>query len=427
MNPEDEILETPGDETDGETPTDGELSISLSADADSIPEGGEEETSQVIFSVNLSQPLEEDARIVYSLTGGNNPVENGSIDIPAGQQQVILTNEITGDVEAEADETLTATVSEAFFVTEAGGQGALITLEEPSAETTVTDDDGDGTATPPTTPTTEGLLVTISAEPNVVPEGAAGETTTITYTVDTGVPLERDARVIVESTGGNNPLASEPLDILAGEQTVTFTNEITGDDEAEPSEILTGTVSFAAFNEEDGSTGEEITVADINTARVAVSDDDGGNDIVYRFFNPNAGVHFYTDAENERSVVEETNDLYNSEGASYRTVDPTAEGAVEVFRFFNASTGVHLYTTAERERDFIIDNNPDFVFEEAVYNAYETEVEGSIPIYRFFEPTIGVHFYTPNEAERDFVANELPNYDSEGIAFYALPLDAPDV
>ena len=399
------------------------VSVSISADVESIPEGSNGDTTTVTYTITASEPLERDARVIIDSTGGNDPLLSEPLDILAGQQTVIFTNEVSGDDLEEDDEILTGTIDFAAFNAPDGSTGEEIAIAaQPTATVTVTDDDGGGE----TTTSEETLSFSISADADVIPEGNNGDTTTVTYTVDAGQPLERDARVIIESTGGNNPLTSEPLSIPAGEQTVTFTNEITGDNEAEPSEILTGTVSFAAFNAEDGSTGEEIPIGDNNTARVAVSDDDGGNDIVYRFFNPSAGVHFYTDDENERVVVD-TLDNYNAEGASYRTVDPLtgdeAGDISDVYRFFNPTTGVHLYTTDERERDFIIENNDTFAFEGTAFSAYETEVEGSIPIYRFFEPTIGVHFYTPNEGERENVENNLPNYDSEGIAYYALPLD----
>ena len=145
--------------------------------------------------------------------------------------------------------------------------------------------------------------------------------------------------------------------------------------------------------------------------------------IVYRSFNPNVGVHFYTTDIAERDEFLATGN-YTDEGASYRAADPTTEGAEEVYRFFNETTRVHLYTTSEVERDSIQANLPDFAFEGTVFNAYETQVEGSIPIYRFFEPTIGVHLYTPSEVERESVAANLPNYNFEGIAYYANPLEA---
>ena len=146
-------------------------------------------------------------------------------------------------------------------------------------------------------------------------------------------------------------------------------------------------------------------------------------DTVFRFFNPDVGVHFYTADQNENDFVRDNLDIYDFEGESYRTVDPLTLGAEDVYRFFNSRTGVHLYTTSEVERDSIQENLNEFSFEGTAFNAYENNVEGSIPIYRFFEPSLGVHFYTPNEVEKDFVNDNLDNYDFEGIAYYAFPLE----
>ena len=43
-------------------------------------------------------------------------------------------------------------------------------------------------------------------------------------------------------------------------------------------------------------------------------------------------------------------------------------------------------------------------------------------VYRFFNSTTGAHFYTPLVAERDNVEDNLPDFQSEGIAYYALPI-----
>ena len=66
---------------------------------------------------------------------------------------------------------------------------------------------------------------------------------------------------------------------------------------------------------------------------------------------------------------------------------------------------------------------PDFTFEGTAFSAYETEVEGAIPVYRFFNDITGAHFYTPSVAERDSVEENLPDYQSEGIAYYAFPIE----
>ena len=139
---------------------------------------------------------------------------------------------------------------------------------------------------------------------------------------------------------------------------------------------------------------------------------------VYRFFNPTAGVHFYTADTAERDYVRDNLNNYDYEGESYITADPLTGSPDAVYRFFNSTTGVHLYTTDENERDYIIDNLDNFVYEDVKFYAYETEASGTVPVYRFYEPTIGVHFYTPNEGEKTSVEDNLPNYNYEGIAYY---------
>ena len=113
---------------------------------------------------------------------------------------------------------------------------------------------------------------------------------------------------------------------------------------------------------------------------------------------------------------------YSSEGASYEAVDPLTGGSTPVYRFLNQDTGVHLYTVSEAEREATEDLS-NFSFEGEAFFAYDTQVDGSIPIYRFFNSTTGAHFYTPLAAERDNVEENLPEFDSEGIAYYALPSD----
>ena len=150
---------------------------------------------------------------------------------------------------------------------------------------------------------------------------------------------------------------------------------------------------------------------------------------VYRLFNPEVGVHFYTSSKEERNNTIENLPQYEYEGAAFGTVTEeeadSVTGAQPVYRFFNTDTGVHLYTIDEAERDSIQENLPNFLFEGISYYAYETEQEGTIPLYRFYNPEVGAHFYTPFAVERDNVIETLPEYQLEGdggIAFYVEPL-----
>ena len=115
---------------------------------------------------------------------------------------------------------------------------------------------------------------------------------------------------------------------------------------------------------------------------------------------------------------------FSFEGVSYEGVDPLTgdNNAIPVYRFLNQDTGVHLYTVSETERETVADLD-NFNFEGEAFLAYNFEVEGSIPIYRFFNSSTGAHFYTPSVAERDNVEDNFPEFQSEGIAYYALPAE----
>ncbi|NBC14272.1 MAG: hypothetical protein GVY09_13215 [Gammaproteobacteria bacterium] len=161
-----------------------------------------------------------------------------------------------------------------------------------------------------------------------------------------------------------------------------------------------------------------------NISSIHENPPDGGTDQrdVFRFFNEETNVHFYTPNQAEKDQVIATLPQFQFEGASFRAASPNDPNAEEVFRFFNEDTSVHFYTISEAERDGILASLPNFDFEGIGYLAYETQVEGSIPLYRFFNPDTGAHFYTPSQEERDSVLSSLPQFQSEGVGFYVDPI-----
>jgi len=182
-----------------------------------------------------------------------------------------------------------------------------------------------------------------------------------------------------------------------------------------------------------GSQGNyTLSVSNVSTSTSTSTSSDFTEDdqefAVYRFFRADVGVHFYTANPTERDNILENLPDFTFEGASYQSVDPTANSTevTPVYRFLNQNTGVHLYTTSETERD-VVQELDSFSFEGEVFSAYTPEdgsdVEGAIPIYRFFNTNTGAHFYTPSVAERDNVEDNLPGFQSEGIAYYAFPSD----
>ncbi|MEL7409678.1 MAG: hypothetical protein AAFN00_22520, partial [Cyanobacteria bacterium J06558_2] len=181
--------------------------------------------------------------------------------------------------------------------------------------------------------------------------------------------------------------------------------------------LLGDNVFWLQFNNFESGEPAKVLLATPN-------DVDFSSGTVYRFLNNDTGVHFYTASENELDAVQEL-DNYTFEGASYQSVNPLtgADNSVPVYRFLNNDTGVHLYTINETERE-AVEGLDDFSFEGEVFSAYASEIEGSIPIYRFFNSNTGAHFYTPSAVERDNIEASLPDYESEGIAYYALPVES---
>lgn len=131
----------------------------------------------------------------------------------------------------------------------------------------------------------------------------------------------------------------------------------------------------------------------------------GGGD-VYRLYNPNAGMHFYTLSENERGGLIASG--WNDEGVAW-TAPKSAE--IPVYRMYNPNNGDHLFTQ-------------DFATCESLQDAgwkpegvpFFTNTSGE-PVFRLYNPHTGEHFYTADETERDNL--RYTGWDYEGIAFNA--------
>ena len=192
-------------------------------------------------------------------------------------------------------------------------------------------------------------------------------------------------------------------------------------------DLVFGSALFDDLGQPVVGANTQVLFGDLTMGVSEVPQNPQGSQTVYRFFNNDTGVHFYTANPTERDAVEDLPN-FSFEGASYQGIDPlTGQGEpTPVYYFLNEDTGGHLYTISEIERD-AVEDLPNFSFEGEAFFAYETEVDGSIPIYRFFNPTTGAHFYTPSSAERDNVANNLPEFESEGIAYYALPIETETI
>ena len=145
---------------------------------------------------------------------------------------------------------------------------------------------------------------------------------------------------------------------------------------------------------------------------------------VYRFFNMNAGGHFYTIDENEKNTVIQNYKWFRPEGIGFLASPIELPGTLPVYRFFNTIAGGHFYTIDENEKNTVIQNYKWFRPEGIGFYASPTEQPGTLPVYRFFNTIAGGHFYTIDEAEKNTVIQNYKWFRPEGIGFYAYPPDA---
>ena len=154
------------------------------------------------------------------------------------------------------------------------------------------------------------------------------------------------------------------------------------------------------------------------------AEDLGSDEIMYRFYNPEFGIHLYTTDINERDFIVDQLDSYTFEGAVYKTEDPTGSAdSTDVYRF-NVAGGGYFYTADEVEKDYILENLGHYSLETSSFAASSEETISNVPVYRFYEPSIGTHFFTSDEVEANYVIVNLTNYDYEGVAYYVRPIDS---
>ena len=142
---------------------------------------------------------------------------------------------------------------------------------------------------------------------------------------------------------------------------------------------------------------------------------------VYRFFNNNAGGHFYTINEAEKNTVIQNYNWFRNEGIGFYANPIQQPGTLPVHRFFNTIAGGHFYTINEAEKNTVIQNYNWFRYEGPGFYAFPVQEPGTLPVYRFFNSNAGGHFYTIGESEKYTVIQNYNWFRYEGIGFYAYP------
>jgi len=142
---------------------------------------------------------------------------------------------------------------------------------------------------------------------------------------------------------------------------------------------------------------------------------------VYRFYNNQTGVHFYTISGSERDTVLNNYPQFLYEGAVFWAFNTQETGTAPVYRFYNTRLGTHFYTQSETEKNYVIANYPVFAYEGAVYYAPPTQdYAGGTALFRFYNTRTGAHFFTRNVDERDHVLATWPWFAYEGVAYFVM-------
>jgi len=139
---------------------------------------------------------------------------------------------------------------------------------------------------------------------------------------------------------------------------------------------------------------------------------------VYRFFNMQAGVHFYT--ANDAEFINTYRNLagvFHYDGVAYIVGVGQHEGEVPLYRFFNKKVGVHFYTASESEKAKVIAESSDIYTYEGI--AYFVRNDGKgLPVIRFYVPSRNTHFYTTDTSEITAGSKLSKYYFYEGPAFW---------
>ena len=139
---------------------------------------------------------------------------------------------------------------------------------------------------------------------------------------------------------------------------------------------------------------------------------------VYRFFNMKGGVHFYTASDAEFiNTYENLSSVFHYDGIAYSVDLVDTENQVPLYRFFNRNTGVHFYTASEAEKNNVIATRSNtYTFEG---EAYGVRIDGvGTPVYRFYVPLRDAHFFTVDSGEISRISGLSNYYHYEGIGYW---------
>jgi uncharacterized protein (DUF1800 family) len=139
---------------------------------------------------------------------------------------------------------------------------------------------------------------------------------------------------------------------------------------------------------------------------------------IYRFYHLDAGRHFYTASETEKTKVLTLYPRFAYEGIAFYAYPAQEAGTVPVYRFYHQLNGSHVYTASESEKASIITNYPVYANEGIAYYAEPNAAGGAVPLYRLYNTKLGTHFFTTSLPEATYATATWPWFAYEGAVFY---------
>lgn len=128
---------------------------------------------------------------------------------------------------------------------------------------------------------------------------------------------------------------------------------------------------------------------------------------LYRAYNPNIGLHFFTSSYNEfQQIVQAglTDESHERGGIGVLLVQDI--GSAPLHRLYNPNNGEHYYTLSDVERDHLVMQGWTFERDEGFL--YEEPTVCTSPIYRLYNEAFGGHLFTENPEVRDHVLSQFP-------------------
>lgn len=122
---------------------------------------------------------------------------------------------------------------------------------------------------------------------------------------------------------------------------------------------------------------------------------------VFRTYNPNADLHFFTTRSSEFYAVIEQGYRDESSSPSFRSLVLPDINTSPLYRMYNPNTGAHYLTIDSGERDFLV--SAGWNAEGEMGYLYKSARAGALEVFRLYNTNSGIHLFTTDPTERDTI------------------------